>query len=68
MARGQVTGLPHALFVNAENDGSGAIRAIERIALGYSWNKVAAAVIVKGRPDAAANRRCTELGQTLAVF
>jgi multimeric flavodoxin WrbA len=66
-AQGKVTGLPYALFVNAENDGSGAVRAVERIASGYGWNKVADAVIVKGTPDNAATQRCIELGQTLAA-
>lgn len=66
-AQGKVTGLPYAIFVNAENDGSGAMHAIERIALGYGWSKVAEAVIVKGELDDATRTRCVELGQTLAA-
>ncbi|MGH8460047.1 MAG: flavodoxin family protein [Stenotrophobium sp.] len=66
-AQGKVTGLPYAVFVNAENDGTGAVRAIERIALGYGWSKVAEALIVKGDPAAAALAQCRELGLTLAA-
>ena len=66
-AQGQVTGLPWAMFVSAENDGSGAVRALERIALGYGWKRVAEPVIVKGEIDAAALQSCWELGQTIAA-
>lgn len=66
-AQGKVTGLPYAVFVNAENDGTGAVKAIERIALGYGWSKVAEAVIVKGNLDDRTRASCTELGQTLAA-
>lgn len=66
-AQGKVTGLPYAVFVNAENDGTGAVRAIDRIALGYGWSLVADAVIVKGALDANTRKRCIELGQTLAA-
>ncbi len=66
-AQGKVTGLPYAVFVNAENDGTGAVKAIERIALGYDWSKVAEAVIVKGALDDHTRSSCVELGQTLAA-
>lgn len=66
-AEGKTIGLPWAMFVSAGNDGSGAVTALERIALGYQWKKAAAAVIVKGEPDAAALSRCSDLGQTLAA-
>lgn len=66
-AEGKTIGLPWALFVSAGNDGRGAVTALERIALGYQWQKVAVPVIVKGEPDAAALSRCLDLGQTLAA-
>lgn len=66
-AEGKTIGLPWALFVSAGNDGSGAVTALERIALGYQWKKAAEAVIVKGEPDAASLSRCSDLGQTLAA-
>jgi multimeric flavodoxin WrbA len=66
-AQGKVTGLPYAIFVNAENDGTGAVKAIERIALGYGWSKVADAVIAKGELNEQTRTSCAELGQTLAA-
>lgn len=64
---GQRVGLPYAVFVSAGNDGSGAVRAIERIALGYGWNRIADALIVRGEPDDGALSRARELGQTMAA-
>jgi flavorubredoxin len=66
-AQGKKVGMPYALFVSAETDGSGAVRALERIALGYGWSKVAEPVIVKGAVDELALGQCRELGQTLAA-
>jgi len=66
-AEGRTVGLPWAMFVSAGNDGSGAVRALERIASGYGWNRVADALVVRGEVDAAALSRCRELGQTLAA-
>ena len=66
-AQGRVTGLPYAVFVSAGNDGRGAVTAIERIALGYGWNKAAEPVIARGELDEEALSRCRELGQTLAA-
>lgn len=66
-AQGKVNGLPYALFVSAGNDGSGAVRALERIAIGYGWNRISEALVVRGEPDEAALQRCRELGQTLAA-
>lgn len=66
-AEGKTVGLPWAMFVSAGNDGSGAVRALERIATGYGWTRVAEPVIVNGEPDEAALARCRELGQTLAA-
>ena len=66
-AQGKVNGLPYALFVSAGNDGTGAVRALERIAIGYGWTRIAEALIVRGQPDEAALQRCRELGQTMAA-
>lgn len=66
-AEGRTVGLPCALLISAGNDGSGAQRAIERIATGYRWKMVAPALIVKGDPDAAGLMQARELGQTLAA-
>ncbi|MDM4768865.1 flavodoxin family protein [Solimonas sp. SE-A11] len=66
-AEGKTLGLPWAMFVSAGNDGAGAVRALERIATGYGWTRVAEALIVQGEPDGMALARCRELGQTLAA-
>jgi NAD(P)H-dependent FMN reductase len=66
-SEGKKLGLAYAVFVSAGNDGSGAVRAIERIAGGCGWNRVAEALVIKGEPDTAALERCRELGQTLAA-
>lgn len=66
-AEGKVVGLPYALVVSAGNDGTGAVRSIERIALGFGWSAVCAPLIQRGEPDAAALARSRELGQTLAA-
>lgn len=66
-AQGKTVGLPWAMFVSAGNDGSGAVRALERIAIGYGWTRVAEPVIVRGEPDVDGLARCRELGQTLAA-
>lgn len=66
-AEGKTIGLPWALFVSAGNDGTGAVRALQRIATGYRWREVAEPVIVRGEPDAAGLSRCSDLAQTLAA-
>ncbi len=66
-AEGKVDGLPYAVFVSAGNDGTGAVNAIDRIAVGYQWKKVAEPVIVRGDITDADLQRCHELGQTLAA-
>ena len=45
---GKVDGLPYAVYVSAGNDGTGAVNAIERIALGYKWKRVAEPLIIRG--------------------
>lgn len=66
-AEGKTVGMPWAMYVSAGNDGTGAVAALERIALGYGWNRVAEPLIVKGEVDEAALGRARELGQTLAA-
>jgi multimeric flavodoxin WrbA len=64
---GKVDGLPYAVFVSAGNDGTGAVNAIERIALGYKWKRVAEPLIIRGAPTPEALKECRELGQTMAA-
>lgn len=57
----------YSAFIGTGNDGRGAVRQLQRIALGYPMKEVAEPVIVRGPVDAAALARCEELGLTLAA-
>lgn len=66
-AQGLMAGRPYALLVSAGNDGSGAVRAVERIATGYGWQAVLPPLVIKGEPDQAALAAAAELGASLAA-
>lgn len=59
--------LPYGVFISAGNDGSGAVRQLQRIVKGYPLKAVADPVIVKGVPDEVGVERCEELGATFAA-
>ncbi|MFZ5653573.1 MAG: flavodoxin family protein [Pseudomonadota bacterium] len=59
--------LPYCLFVGAGNDGSGAVREVERIALGYPLRKVAEPVVAVGELQEHHLRACAELGEAMAA-
>ena len=65
-AQGKVFRKPYVVFVSAGNDGSGALNAVERIALGYQFRKVYDPVIAKGQVTGETLEKCRELGATLA--
>jgi multimeric flavodoxin WrbA len=60
-------GLPYGLYVHGNLDTTGAITAVETIADGLGWQRVAAPVQILGPPDAAARAACAELAATLAA-
>ena len=64
---GRIESLPFAIVVSAGNDGSGAVRSIQRIARGYPVREVQEAIVVVGPPGAAHLEACSELGATLAA-
>ena len=64
---GKILSLPYAVFISAGNDGSGALRAIRRIANGYPFKEVQDPVIAQGEVTAEHLSRCEELGMTLAA-
>lgn len=66
-AQEKTNGLPYGLFISAGNDGSGAIRAIERIAIGYGWRSIADPIIVRGESSDDDLQRCRELGEGMAA-
>ena len=64
---GKLTPLPYAMFVSAGNDGTGAVRAMERIANGYPFLAVQAPLIARGTPTPEDFDSCRELGQAMAM-
>jgi multimeric flavodoxin WrbA len=66
-ARGKVFRKPYAVFVNAGNDGSGALRNIERICIGYQFKKVLEPITAKGDITPDILEACTLMGQTIAA-
>ena len=64
---GKLTPLPYAMFVSAGNDGTGAVRAMERIANGYPFLAVQAPLIARGTPTPEDLDSCRELGQAMAM-
>ena len=63
---GKLNPLPYALFICAGDDGSGAVRSIERIANGYPFKKVQEPIICKGNVEAS-KAKCKDLGLMLAT-
>ena len=55
------------MFVSAGNDGTGAVRAMERIANGYPLVAVQEPLIVRGAPQEKDLVKCEELGLALAL-
>ncbi|MDB2415973.1 NAD(P)H-dependent oxidoreductase [Pseudomonadales bacterium] len=64
---GKLTPLPYAMFVSAGNDGTGAVRAMERIANGFPFLAVQAPLIARGTPTPEDLDSCRELGQAMAM-
>jgi len=64
---GRIASLPYAVFISAGNDGSGALKAIRRIANGYPLREVQEPVVARGDVTAEILGRCRELGLALAA-
>ncbi|MEM6707930.1 MAG: NAD(P)H-dependent oxidoreductase [Pseudomonadota bacterium] len=64
---GQLQPLPYALFISAGNDGTGAVRAVQRIVGGYPFVEVQPPLIARGEPTAADVAAAHDLGMTLAA-
>ena len=64
---GKIQSLPYSTFISAGNDGSGALRAIRRIANGYPFQEVQEPVVVVGDPTPDDFIRCKELGLALGA-
>lgn len=59
--------LPYALFISAGNDGSGAVREIDRIAIGYPLRKINEPLIAKGDINQQHLEQCEEFGLAMAA-
>ncbi|MEN6616938.1 MAG: NAD(P)H-dependent oxidoreductase [Syntrophorhabdus sp.] len=57
---------PYCIIVSAGNDGTGAVRQIERLCKGYRFKKVQDPIICKGPVTPEVLAKCRELGTTLA--
>ena len=66
-AEGKVEGLPYSVFISAGNDGTGALRSIERICSGFPFKLVHEPVISKGDLSPATLESCEELGMYMAA-
>ena len=64
---GRILSLPYAVFISAGNDGTGALRAIRRIANGYPFKEVQAPLIARGELTSQHLESAEELGMTLAA-
>jgi multimeric flavodoxin WrbA len=59
--------LPYAIFISAENDGTGAVREIDQIALGYPLRKIAEPLIIKGEVSSSDIQAAQEFGLAMAA-
>jgi multimeric flavodoxin WrbA len=59
--------LPYALFISAGNDGTGAVREIDRIVSGYPMKKIAQPLIAKGEVSRDHLQKCEEFGLSMAA-
>jgi len=66
-AQDRVFRKPYVVFISAGNDGTGALRALERIAQGYKFKMVYEPVISRGKVTEDDLAKCRELGSVLAA-
>jgi flavorubredoxin len=60
-------GLPYGLYVHANNDATGAIRAVETITTGLQWRQAQPHVVARGEPATSDLEACWELGAALSA-
>lgn len=64
---GQLVNRPYGVFIGCGNDGSGALRNIERIVKGMQLRLVSEPIIVRGDLTDDDLESCEELGQAMAA-
>jgi hypothetical protein len=60
-------GRPFGLWLHGNEGTEGAERAVDGITTGLGWTKIAASVVVSGKPDKSDLEACGNLGATVAV-
>ncbi len=60
-------GTPYGVYVHGNDDTSGALRSVHKIAGGMDWRQVAADVSIVGPPTKEGLTACEELGALLAL-
>ena len=60
-------GLPYSLVIRAGQDGTGTLRAIDKIAAGLRWRAVQKALFCKGEGQPTFVTQCEELGAATAL-
>jgi len=65
--RDDVIGKSYSVVICAGNDGTGALRSIERIVAGYRLKRVQEPVICRGELSESDLENCRKLGQTIAA-
>jgi multimeric flavodoxin WrbA len=67
LGRKEVLKKPYVVFISAGNDGTGALKSIERICTGYRLKKIYDPVVARGEINQETLIRCDELGKTIAA-
>jgi multimeric flavodoxin WrbA len=65
--QGLMEGRPYMLFVRAGNDGVGAKKSVEAIAMGLKWRKIQEPLICRGPWNLDFLISCEELGKSMAL-
>ena len=60
-------GTPYGLYVHGASDTTGAVRSVTTITAGLGWTEVATPVVALGPVGKDTERRCYELGATVAA-
>lgn len=66
-AQEKFTNKPYSIFISCENDGTGAVFNIQRIAKGYPLKQVIDPIICKGDASEDCLADCKEMGMTMAA-
>jgi hypothetical protein len=64
---GETRGRPFGLYLHADNDAGGALRAVESITTGLGWKLAQRPVVVSGKPSRADLDALDELGSSIAA-